>query len=146
MTFIKLILCTCILCCLSVGTYAQSTGSLTVSNHPSVSRLNVQYDMTLNQSTPVLSPNIAVVLKPGVTVSELWLTMLRKQDSTVLYQVSYAINAAPVTDSTGRQRFFIKGLQPVISVPQAFPLDTYIYKVYTKDPQGVQSPEFISKQ
>lgn len=146
MTSIKLFFCISMLCCFITGTRAQNTGSITVSNHPSVNSLSVHYDMTISQGVPVIAPHIAVVLKPGVTVSDLFLTMLRKQDSTILYQVNYSLNAAPVADSTGRPLFLIKALQPVISVPLVFPVDTYIYKVRTSDAQGVQSPEFISRQ
>jgi len=134
------------LCCIRISVSAQNTNSITVNNHPSVSSLIVNYDMTISQAQPVIRPNVTLVLKPGIMVSNISLTMLRKQDSTVLYQVSYALNAAPVNDSTGRKLFFIKDLQPVISIPLSVPLDTYIYKVRTLDALGVTSPEFIGRQ
>jgi hypothetical protein len=150
--FMKYSFYTLLMCGLSVAASAQvNRPVLSAGNHTTLDSVKVSYGAvsvstgTVNTSAIYVNAEVRVTLKPGAAPDKIYLQVLRKQDSSLVYAVNHTLSTAATAGGPG-QLFFGQGRYFYIMCPVAMPLSTYIYKVYTQSPQGSNSSTFITKQ
>ncbi len=133
-----------------LGMNAQNTRPvLSAGNHPTLDSVMVSYNPvstgTLNATAMQVKAEVSVKLKASANADQVFLQVLSRADSSVVYAVNYALAAAPFT-SQGELLFSGEAPKFRILCPPALPLSTYIYKVYTRSALGNNSPVFITRQ
>lgn len=142
--FYMMLLCACF------GMSAQNTRPvLSAGAHPTLDSVTVSYNPVSTGALTATAMNvkaeISVKLKASADADRIFLQVLRRADSSVVYSVNYALAAAPYT-SQGELLFSGEAPKLRILCPPALPLSTYVYKLYTRSAQGTNSPVFISRQ
>ncbi len=124
----------------------------TTLNHSTLQKVKIQYETVSTTGTTdtaslnmVVLPKVTLTLKPNATVTKVYLQILNKQDSSLIYQVNYMVSAAPVTGTTGQPLFYTEDSKLVISATVPVLLNTYVYKIHTQDQQGNNSAEYITR-
>lgn len=146
----KHILSTILMLCACFGMGAQNTKPvLSAGNHPTLDSVKVSYSPVsagaLNTTAMNVKAEVSVKLKTSANANQIFLQVLKRADSSVVYSVNYALAAAPYT-SQGELLFSGEAPKFRILCPPVLPLSTYIYKVFTRSAQGNNSPVFISRQ
>lgn len=88
----------------------------------------------------------AISLKTSDGVSKIYLKIIRPQDSSLVYQVSYEINSPDVSNAQGQPLFYKTGGIIHICDPDIISLAPYRYEAYTQDVQGGSSDIFSTIQ
>ncbi len=138
------------LLCACFGMSAQNTRPvLSAGAHPTLDSVTVSYNPVstgaLTATAMIVKAEISVKLKASADADRIFLQVLKRADSSVVYSVNYALAAAPDT-SQGELLFSGEAPKLRILCPPALPLSTYVYKLYTRSAQGANSPVFISRQ
>jgi hypothetical protein len=118
-----------------------SMSFLAQSNHATISKLAVSYKPIPTASLSSLGEiqciaQATVTLKPNSGASKVYFKILSKQDNSVLYQVNYDLNSAPVTDNSDVRLFENSNGTIKIGYGNALILKPYLYQVQTADAQN----------
>jgi|GEM_PF-2788087 len=146
----KSILVSLLILCACLGMSAQNTRPvLSAGNHPTLDSVKVLYSPVsagaLSPSDMNVKAELSVKLKSAADAAQIFLQVLKRADSSLVYSVDYALTAAPYS-SQGELLFSGQAPKFRILCPLSLPLSTYIYKVYTRSAQGSNSPVFITRQ
>lgn len=146
----KYILLTILLFCTCLTVRSQIVAPvLSAGNHPTLDSVVVAYmpvsTTALSQSSIDVKAEISVKLKNNANTDRICLQVLHRSDSSIIYNVNYALTAAPYS-SQGELLFSMQNGKFRILCPTVLPLSSFIYKVYTRNGQGINSPVFITRQ
>lgn len=122
---------------------------LSAGNHATLDSVVVSYHAAPSNTIQIndiyVKPEVLVMLKPGAQPEKIFLEIRNRQSNTLLYAVNYSLEAAPYA-ANGELLFSGQGRKYVLSCPLSLPLNSYMYKIYTADPQGAHSSTFSTRQ
>lgn len=144
----------CTLCLLLFGSF-HVFSQTTTPVHSTIAGLQASYKMATtsgqdaqggNGSGPQVRPDAAITLKTTDGVAKIYLKIIRVQDNSPVYQVSYDLNSPDVSNAQGQPLFYKTGGIIHICDPDIISLAPYRYEAYTQDVQGGSSDIFSTIQ
>lgn len=79
-------------------------------------------------------------------VSKVYFKIINPADSSVVYDVNYAMSSSPVTDASGLLLCLINNTSVQLINPNPLPLQAYTYQVQTEDASGNKSAAYTMLQ
>lgn len=116
-------------------------------NHPVIEKVQVAYKSvktTVSAGPATGAPSINVnattniTLKAGYDAAKIYLKIKDKQTQAAVYEISYTINSADVTDH-GVLVYKKQNNIVAITNPATMVLKPYVYELYTEDAAGNKS-------
>lgn len=110
-----------------------------------VDTIKVAY-MDINDPQGFVLSEATVHLSTTSGVSKVYFKIINPTDSSVVYDVNYAMSASLVTDASGLPLCLIDGTSVQVINPNPLPLQAYTYQVQTEDANGNKSTAYTILQ